>query len=208
MLLVPTKPLESFVVECRYDSFFVRNRCVASSKETLRVCPVATEKQLRARVRFRTFFRYSKNDLRFEVRAISSIDDTGLIGSYETRSPIVISIPLIANRESSAGPIERNVVGRYRETWKRRGVLQAGKNERDRAVVRSSRRFCNKGTRACIHPRVGSWRNGSKRIMVADSRRENPDKGWLADIIDDGGSSQSKRRWFRVRGPLSEGIGP
>lgn len=207
MLLVATKPLGSFVVECRYDSFFVRNRCVASPKETLRVRPVATTKQ-RARLRFRTFFRYSKNDLRFEVCAISSIDDTGLIGSYETRSPIVISIPLIANRESSAGPIERNADRRYRETWKRRAALQARKNERDRAEVRSSRRFRNKGTRACIHPRVGSWRNGSKRIMVADSRRENPDKGWLADIIDDGGSSQSKRRWFRVRGPLSEGIGP
>lgn len=73
-------------------------------------------------------------------------------------------------------------------------------------------RFRNKGdteTRAhASTPGVGWWRNGLERIMVADSRREDPDKGWLADIIDDGGSLRSRKRSMGPGGPYPKVSGP
>lgn len=73
--------------------------------------------------------------------------------------------------------------------------------------------FATKGTlkHARAHastPGVGWWRNGSERIMVADSRREDPDKGWLADIIDDGGSLRSRKRSMGPGGPYPKVSGP
>lgn len=157
------------------------------------------------------------------IRADCKLRDT-------ERSPIGILIPLIAKRrcprpgetrqrQRPAGSIAarrksyvrgKNLlmgsvssdVGKLR---KRKPPGEKG-NERTPAAarVRGARSSFDKdrpaGRAASRLPPRDRRGTGSGRIMVADSRREEPDKGWLADIIDDGGPAQSnRRRWVPGR---------